>query len=137
MNADFDQTRLGSQALSGDLTEDAKRATMIAAPVSGFDEIEIGSAVDARSRDHASNPAGCGGIAQKLSRAKSMEREDRRQVGTAKGIVGHHGRREHNPWPGISKDRHPKIEVPVIRACDELILVLREQGPAPYLAPTA
>jgi hypothetical protein len=88
MNADFDQTRLGSQALSGDLTEDAKRATMIAAPVSGFDEIEIGSAVDARSRDHASNPAGCGGIAQKLSHAKAMEREDRRQVGTAKGYCG-------------------------------------------------
>ena len=62
-----------------------------------------------------------------------MEREDRRQVGTAKRIVGHHGRREHNPWPGISKDRHAKIEVPVVRAGDELIRVLREQGPAPDL----
>ena len=133
MNADFDWARLGSQALSGDLTEDVKRATMIAAPVSGFDEIEIGSAVDARSRDHASNPAGSRGIAQKLPHAKAMERENRRQVGTAKGIVGPHGRREHNPWPGISKDRHSKIEVPVIRAGDQLILVLREQGPAPYL----
>src|SRR5262245_21438860 len=62
-----------------------------------------------------------------------MEREDRRQVGTTKGVVGHHRRGEHNPWPGISKDRHAKIEVPVIRAGDELILMLREQGPAPYL----
>ena len=78
MNADFDQARLGSQALSRDLTEDAKRATMIAAPVSGFDEIEIGSAVDARSRDHASNPAGSRGIAEQPCHAEAMKREDRR-----------------------------------------------------------
>jgi len=68
-----------------------------------------------------------------------MEREDRRQIGASKGIVGHHSRREHNPRSGISKHGHPKIEVPVIRAGDEFVLVLREQGPAPYpiLSPTA
>src|SRR6516164_7555279 len=36
---------------------------------------------------------------------------------------------------GHLEDRHSKIEVPVIRAGDELILVLREQRPAPYLVP--
>ena len=36
----------GSLSSSSDLTEDAKRAMMIAAPVSGFDEVEIGSAVE-------------------------------------------------------------------------------------------
>src|SRR6516162_8482743 len=64
----------------------------------------IRSTVEAKSRDHASNPAGSRSIAQKLCHAKAMEREDRRQIGSAKGIVRHHGRREHNPWPGISKD---------------------------------
>ena len=68
------------------------RAAMIAAPVSGFDEIEIGLVIDARSRNHASNPASSRGIAQKLCHAKAMEREDRRQISPAKGIVGHHGR---------------------------------------------
>ena len=48
--------------------------------------------VDARSRNHASNPASSRGIAQKLCDAKAMEREDRRQIGPAKGFVGHHGR---------------------------------------------
>jgi len=86
----------------------------------------IRSAIDARSRDHASNSAGGRSIAQKLCHAKAMEREDRCQIGSAKGVMGHHGRREHNPWPGISKHGHPKIEVPVIRSGDELVLVLRE-----------
>jgi hypothetical protein len=53
-----------------------------------------------------------------------MEREDRRQVGRAKRIVSHHDRREHNLRPGISKDRYAKIEVPVVRAGDELIPLL-------------
>ena len=64
--------------MSRDLTEDAKRATMIAVLVRGFDGIGIGSAVDGRSRDHASNPTGSRGIAQQLCHAKAMEREDRR-----------------------------------------------------------
>ena len=95
----------------------------------------IRSTVEAKSRDHASNPAGSRSIAQKLCHAKAMEREDRRQIGSAKGIVRHHGRREHNPWPGISKHGHAKVEVPIIRAGDEFILALREQGPAPYPIP--
>src|SRR6516225_1333874 len=119
----------------GDLIEGPSRATIIAAAVSGFGRIEIGSAVEARSLDRASNPAGSRSIAQELCHAKAMEREDRRQVGTAKDIVGHHGRREHNPWPSISKDRHAKIEVLVVLAGDDLIPVLREQGPAPKLVP--
>ena len=45
--------------------------------VSGFGRIEIGSAVDARSPDRASNQAGSRGIAQELCHAKAMEREDR------------------------------------------------------------
>ena len=103
MSRAFDQAQLGVTGV-GDLIEGASRATIIAAAVSGFGRIEIGSAVGARSRDRASNPAGSRGIAQELCHAKAMEREDRRQVGTAKDIVGHHGRREHNPWPGISED---------------------------------
>ena len=93
MSRAFDQAVLGVTGV-GDLIEGASRATIIAAAVS---RIEIGSAVDARSRDRASNPAGSRGVTQELCHAKAMEREDRRQVGTAKDIVGHHGRREHNP----------------------------------------
>ena len=92
MNAAFDRAQLGSRATSGDLTAGKKRAAMIAAQVSGFDEIEIGLVVHARSRNHASNPTSSRGIAQKLCHAKAMEREDRRQISPAKGIVGHHDR---------------------------------------------
>jgi len=93
MNAAFDRAQLGSRATSGDLTVgQKKRAAMIAAQVSGFDEIEIGLVVHARSRNHASNPTSSRGIAQKLCHAKAMEREDRRQISPAKGIVGHHDR---------------------------------------------
>src|SRR5262249_30977862 len=72
---------------------------------------------------------------QQLCHAKAMKRQDRHQVGTTKGTVGHHGRGEHNPWPGISKHGHAKIEMPVIGSGDELLRVLREQGPAPYIVP--
>jgi hypothetical protein len=119
MNPAFDQAQLAVTGV-GDLIEGPSRATIIAAAGSGFGRIEIGSAFDARSRDRASNPAGSRGIAQEPCHAKAMEREDRRQVGTAKDIVGRHGRREHNPWPGISKDRHAKIEVLVVLARDDL-----------------
>ena len=45
MTAAFDQARLGSQGMSGDLTKAAKRVAMIAAPVGG----STGSRLDRRS----------------------------------------------------------------------------------------
>ena len=74
MSPAFDRAQLGVTGV-GDLIEGASRTTIIAAEVSGFGGIEIGSAVDARSRDRASNPAGSRGIAQELCHAKAMERK--------------------------------------------------------------
>ena len=77
MSPAFDQAQLEVTGV-GDLIEGPSRATIIAAAVSGFGRIDIGSAVDARSRDRASNPAGSRGIAEQPCHAEAMKREDRR-----------------------------------------------------------